>query len=190
MRIRNGLTQASITFFQENGFLQVQVPVITATDCDGSKESFVVTTLPLSPPRAEDDESANSIKLETIKASIKEKSKKVEELRRSESNKEALAAAVQDLKKTSELVSQFEAKRGQKSGKSAQTVEMDFSRDFFSCKTYLSVSGRLHLESYASALGNVFSVGPRFRASTSESKKLLSEMSMVEVELAFSGLEV
>lgn len=192
MRIRNGLTQATYTFFQENGFLYVHVPVITSTDCDGSGENFVATTL-LGRGKHEDqsprDESA-SVKLETIKASIKEKSKQIEELKRSESNKEALGAAVEDLKKTTELVSQLEAKQRQKSGKSVQTnAVVNFSEDFFSCKTNLSVSGRLHLESYASALGNVYSFGPRFRASRSESKKLLAEMWMVETEMAFSQLE-
>ncbi|KAH6826958.1 hypothetical protein C2S53_013303 [Perilla frutescens var. hirtella] len=187
MRIRNGLTQATYTFFQENGFLYVHVPVITSTDCDGSRENLVVTTL-LGRGEVEGDESA-SVKLEAIRASIKQKSKQVEELKRSDSNKEALAAAVEDLKKTAELVSQLEAKQRQKSGKSALTNAVNFSEDFFSCKAYLSVTGRLHLESYASALGNVYSFGPRFRASSSESKKLLAEMWMVEIELAFSEME-
>lgn len=190
MRIRNGLTQATYAFFQENGFLYVHAPVITATDCDGSGESFVATTL-IGRVKHDDRNESASVKLETIKGSIKEKSKQVEELKRSESNKEALAAAVQDLKKTAELVSQLEAKQRQKSGKSVQTnAVVNFSEDFFSCKTNLSVSGRLHLESYASALGNVYSFGPRFSTARSESKKLLAEMWMVETEMAFSQLEV
>ncbi|KAL0459961.1 UNVERIFIED_CONTAM: Asparagine--tRNA ligase, cytoplasmic 2 [Sesamum latifolium] len=188
MRIRSALTQATHTFFQENGFLYVQVPVITTTDCEGFGENFQVTTLLGKDQSSVDDN--GGVKLETIKASIKEKSKQVEELKRSESNKEALAAAIQDLKKTTELVSQLEAKQKEKSGKSyTQSNRVDFSQDFFSCKTYLTVSGRLHLESYASALGKVYSFGPRFHAHRSDSKKLLAEMWMVELEIAFSELE-
>ncbi|XP_052171320.1 asparagine--tRNA ligase, cytoplasmic 2-like isoform X2 [Diospyros lotus] len=65
----------------------------------------------------------------------------------------------------------------------------DLSGDFFSCQTYLTVSGRLHLEIYACSLGNVYSFGPRFRAQTSESKQHAPEMWMVEVEMGFSQLE-
>jgi asparaginyl-tRNA synthetase len=65
-----------------------------------------------------------------------------------------------------------------------------FYGDFFSQQTYLTVSGLLHLESYACAMGNVFSFGPRFRADRKESAKRISEMWMVEVQMAFSQLEV
>ncbi|KAK6141879.1 hypothetical protein DH2020_024376 [Rehmannia glutinosa] len=192
MRIRNALTQATNTFFQENRFLYVQVPIITTTDSQGSSEIFQVTTL-LAKQKADDQSGTDDfegIKLEIIKATIKEKSKQIEQLKRSDSNKEAVAAAIQDLKKTTELASQLEAKQKQKSGKhSIQTDKINFSEDFFSCKTYLTVSGRLHLESYASALGNVYSFGPRFHANKFDSKKYLAEMWMVELEMAFSELE-
>ncbi|KAL1557530.1 asparagine--tRNA ligase [Salvia divinorum] len=160
-RIRNGLTQAAFAFFRENGFLHVQAPVTTVTDASGgARENLLLVAAAL----------PDGVKVETIRASIKEKSKKVEELRRSDSNKEALAAAVQDLKKTTEL---------------AELVEGEQRRT----RTYLSASGRLHLESHASALGNVCSFGPRFRACAPESRKVLAEMWMVEIEVAFSELE-
>lgn len=189
MRIRNALTQATYAFFQENGFIYVQVPIITTTDCEGIFDhNFQVTTL-LDTKKTEDQRNAEDIqgvKLETIQASINEKSKQVEELKRSASNKEALAAAIHDLKKTNELVLQLQAKENRKSTKSMQISTKD---DFFSCKTYLTCSGRLHLESYASALGNVYSVGPRFRANRAESKKSLAEMWNVDVEMAFSQID-
>ncbi|KAK4492169.1 hypothetical protein RD792_002967 [Penstemon davidsonii] len=190
MRIRSTLTQATHKFFQENGFFYVQVPIITSTNCEGSSENFQVTTL-LGNERVESTvDGIEGVKLEDIKASIKEKSKQVEELKRSASNKEAMAAAIQDLKKTTELVSQLEAKQKAKStGKSLEKNRIDFSKDFFSCQTYLTASGRLHLESYASALGNVYSFGPRFNASRVDSKKYLAEMWIVELEMAFSQLE-
>lgn len=44
-RIRNALAFATHQFFQQNGFLYVHTPVITASDCEGAGEMFAVTTL-------------------------------------------------------------------------------------------------------------------------------------------------
>jgi asparaginyl-tRNA synthetase len=53
-RMRSALAFAVHRFFQERGFLYVQTPIITASDCEGAGELFRVTTLdPLHPPRAE-----------------------------------------------------------------------------------------------------------------------------------------
>lgn len=192
-RIHSVLTQGTHKFFQDHGFLYVQVPIITCTDSEGSSKKFQVTTLfnKEASERKLSEDHVEGVSLEAVKASIKEKSKQVEELKRSESNKEALAAAVQDLKKTNELVAQLEAKEKAKSRSSVKASEkVNFSEDFFSRKAYLTVSGHLHLESYACSLGNVYTLGPRFQAERSESKKSLAEMWMVEVEMAFSQLEV
>nr|POE83458.1 asparagine--trna ligase, cytoplasmic 2 [Quercus suber] len=104
---------------------------------------------------------------EVIKSAVKEKSKVIEELKRGESNKEALTVAVQDFHKTNELESQLEAKEISKPGTSLK-ADINFSEDFFARQTYLTVSDRLHLESHACALGNVYSVGPRFRADSTK----------------------
>ena len=45
MRISNALTFATHTFFQNLGFLYVQVSIITTTDCEGFSEKFQVTNL-------------------------------------------------------------------------------------------------------------------------------------------------
>ena len=45
MRVRNALAFATHLFFQERGFLYIQTPVITASDCEGGGEQFLVTTL-------------------------------------------------------------------------------------------------------------------------------------------------
>ncbi|KAA8543561.1 hypothetical protein F0562_021693 [Nyssa sinensis] len=191
MRIRNAMIQATHTFFQNEGFLNVQVPIITCTDSEGFSEKFQVTTL-LGKQSKEDQNAVDGtagVSLEVVKASIKEKSKQVEELKRSESNKEALAAAILDLRKANELALQLEPKENSISGTSLKIDKVNFSEDFFSRQTYLTVSGRLHLESYACALGNVYSFGPRFQAEKSESKKFLAEMWMIELEIGFSQLE-
>lgn len=194
MRIRNALTHATHTFFQNQEFLCVQVPVITATDCEGASEKFQVTTLLGQKPMKDKPitmDDTQGISLEAVKASIAEKSKQVEELKRTDSNKEALVSAIQDLRKTNELALQLEAREKSKPDHTyVKPDTLKFSDDFFSRPTYLTVSGRLHLESYACALGNVYAFGPTFSAQRSESKKFLAEMSMVESQMAFSQIEV
>ena len=47
MRIRNALSFAIHSFFQEMGFIYVHTPIITGSDCEGAGEMFKVTTLDL-----------------------------------------------------------------------------------------------------------------------------------------------
>lgn len=56
---------------------------------------------------------------------------------------------------------------------------------FFNEKTYLTVSGQLHLECMARALTKVYTLGPTFRAENSKSRLHLSEFYMIEAEQAF-----
>lgn len=192
MQIRSALTYATHTFYQNHGFLYVDMPIITSTDSEGCGQKFHVTTLVEREGIKEEPnaiEHIEGINLEIIKAAVWEKSKQVEELKRSESNREALAVAVQDLNKTSELASQLEAKEKSKPKTSSKAKKVKYSADFFSRQTYLTTSGRLHLASYACALGHVYSYGPRFQANKADSAKL-AEMWVVEMEIAFSQLEV
>jgi len=51
MRVRNRLSYAIHKFFQDQGFVYLHTPIITANDCEGAGEVFQVTTLnPGSPP--------------------------------------------------------------------------------------------------------------------------------------------
>ncbi|GAB4841499.1 hypothetical protein Ancab_022215 [Ancistrocladus abbreviatus] len=191
-RISNALIHAIPTFFQNNGFLFVQVPVITAIDSEGFSEKFRVTSLAAKTTKKEEPTEESDVRgvgLEMIKASIKEKSHQVEELKRNDSNRDALVAAILDLKKTNELVSQLEATEKMKAATSLKSNAVSTSEDHSPCLAYLTVSGRLHLESYACALGHVYSYGPRFRAETSQTAKYVAEMWMVEAEIAFAELE-
>lgn len=53
-RVRNALSAATHQFFQENDFLYINTPIITASDCEGAGEMFRVTTLNMdAPPRDE-----------------------------------------------------------------------------------------------------------------------------------------
>ena len=54
-RIRNALGFAAHLFFQERGFINIQTPIITASDCEGAGEQFLITTLDVNkPPRHSD----------------------------------------------------------------------------------------------------------------------------------------
>lgn len=178
MRIRSALTFAAHTFSQNHGFLCVQVPVITTTDSEGFSKTFKVTTV------LEDEE---VVSLEVVKAAIREKKKIVDDLKRTDSNQEALDVAIQDLEKTTDVASQLEAREKHSKSKSSSDKK---PQEFFSRQAHLTVSGRLHLESYACSLGNVYAFGPRFSASRVESPKHIAEMWTVEIEMAFSQLEV
>ncbi len=46
-RVRNCVCRSIHSFFQEEGFLYVHTPIITASDCEGAGEMFKVTTLDL-----------------------------------------------------------------------------------------------------------------------------------------------
>jgi asparaginyl-tRNA synthetase len=63
---------------------------------------------------------------------------------------------------------------------------IDFSRDFFGKRAFLTVSGQLEAEFLAMALGDVYTFGPTFRAENSNTSRHLSEFWMIEPEMAFS----
>lgn len=66
--------------------------------------------------------------------------------------------------------------------------EVDFSEDFFGREAFLTVSGQLNGETYASALSKVYTFGPTFRAENSNTSRHLAEFWMVEPEVAFADL--
>ncbi|MCX7394454.1 MAG: asparagine--tRNA ligase [Planctomycetales bacterium] len=121
-RVRNSLCATIHDFFQTRGFLYVQTPIITTSDCEGAGQVFQVTTLDLA-------------KLQQFKGPI------------------------------------------------------DYSRDFFGKKAGLTVSGQLEGEIYATALGDVYTFGPTFRAENSNTTRHLAEFWMVEPEMPFYVLE-
>lgn len=131
-RVRSHLAGAIHAFFQQAGFVYVQTPLITASDCEGAGELFRVTTL--------DIDNVNS--LPVVKNVLGEKTDKV-----------------------------------------------DASQDFFGKPAYLTVSGQLGGETYASALGDIYTFGPTFRAENSQTTRHLAEFHMVEPEMAFADLE-
>ncbi len=56
-RVRSAAAFAIHNFFAQRGFVYVNTPIITGSDCEGAGEMFRVTTLPAqNPPRTEDGE--------------------------------------------------------------------------------------------------------------------------------------
>jgi asparaginyl-tRNA synthetase len=104
---------ATHLFFQQRGFLYIQTPILTASDCEGGGDLFHVTTL----------------------------------------------AA------------------GRLSGEV-----------FFQRQAFLTVSGQLEAETIASALSDVYTFGPTFRAENSNTSRHLAEFWMIEPEMAFQDL--
>jgi len=117
-RIRNSMSMAIHSYFQERGFLYVHTPIITGSDCEGAGEMFQVTTLPF--------------------------------------------------------------------GKG----EADYSEDFFGKRAFLTVSGQLEAETYATALKNVYTFGPTFRSENSNTSRHLAEFWMIEPEMAFCDINM
>jgi asparaginyl-tRNA synthetase len=66
---------------------------------------------------------------------------------------------------------------------------IDYSKDFFGKNTNLTVSGQLEAETYAMALGKVYTFGPTFRAENSNTTRHLAEFWMIEPEVAFNNLD-
>lgn len=131
-RVRNALAYATHKFFQENGFVWISNPIITASDCEGAGEQFCVTTL--------------------IPTSL-----------------EAMDSSAGKIPKTDEGL-------------------IDWSQDFFGKPAFLTVSGQLNAETYATALSDVYTFGPTFRAENSNTSRHLAEFWMIEPELAFADL--
>ncbi|MFW5873045.1 MAG: asparagine--tRNA ligase [Bacillota bacterium] len=67
--------------------------------------------------------------------------------------------------------------------------EVDFSQDFFGQETGLTVSGQLQGELLATAIGDIYTFGPTFRAENSNTSRHASEFWMIEPEMAFCELD-
>jgi asparaginyl-tRNA synthetase len=121
-RVRSRVAYAIHKFFQDQDFVYVHTPIVTASDCEGAGELFRVTTLDM-----------------------------------------------QDIP--------------------LQEGAVNYSKDFFGRPTYLTVSGQLEAEVFATALSNIYTFGPTFRAEDSNTSRHASEFWMIEPEVAFCDLD-
>jgi len=127
MRMRHAMAFATHQFFNDRGFVYVHTPLITAADCEGAGEQFVVTTL------LPDEVKGKDIPIKP-------------------------------------------------DGK------IDYTKDFFSRRCCLTVSGQLNVETHACALSDVYTFGPTFRAENSHTARHLAEFWMIEPEICFADL--
>ena len=66
--------------------------------------------------------------------------------------------------------------------------KINYKEDFFGKETNLTVSGQLEGETFAMALGQIYTFGPTFRAENSNTSRHLAEFWMIEPEVAFNDL--
>ncbi len=66
--------------------------------------------------------------------------------------------------------------------------DANYAEDFFGKHACLTVSGQLHVEPFALAMGKVYTFGPTFRAENSNTPYHASEFWMIEPEMAFCDL--
>lgn len=198
-RVRNALAFATHAFFQSRGFYYVHTPVITASDCEGAGEMFAVTTLfgkekelrALPPPPSAAD-------VEALRARVGEQAARVKDAKADAAADKAdaalAAAAKREVDALLGLKKELEAAEAAAlfSGgfRRSPDGELDFRDDFFGRAAFLTVSGQLQGEYYASALSNIYTFGPTFRAENSNTTRHLAEFWMIEPEIAFCDLEV
>ena len=65
----------------------------------------------------------------------------------------------------------------------------DFSQDLFGRKAYITGSGQLHGETFASAFGKIYTFGPTLRSENSNTKTHANEFWMIEPEISFCDLD-
>jgi asparaginyl-tRNA synthetase len=202
MRVRNQLAYATHTFFQSHDFTYVNTPIVTASDCEGAGEQFQVTTLlngadgaaaaPAPPPASEAAVAAAvaaAAEQGAVVKALKEKKKT------GEATKEQVDEAVKtllELKATAEAMASPAAPAGASASREVprnKDGSVDYSQDFFSKPSYLTVSGQLNAEIFACAMRDVYTFGPTFRAENSNTSRHLAEFWMVEPELAFADLQ-
>ena len=67
--------------------------------------------------------------------------------------------------------------------------KVDFSEDLFGKKAYITGSGQLHGETFASAFGKIYTFGPTLRSENSNTKTHANEFWMIEPEISFCDLD-
>ncbi|KAL9242026.1 hypothetical protein vseg_016072 [Gypsophila vaccaria] len=192
-RIRNALSYATHTFFQQDGFLYVHTPIITTSDCEGAGEMFQVTTLINEAEKIEKElkESTppSEADIEAAKLLVQEKGAGVKQLKSAKAGKADIDAALDILKKAKDDLAKLEERAKLQPGLPKKDGKIDYSRDFFARQAFLTVSGQLQAETYACGLSSVYTFGPTFRAENSHTSRHLAEFWMVEPEIAFADLE-
>ncbi|RVW86946.1 Asparagine--tRNA ligase, cytoplasmic 1 [Vitis vinifera] len=113
----------------------------------------------------------------------------VAQLKSAKASKGEITASVAELNKAKENLSRLEERSKLKPGIPQKDGKIDYSQDFFARQAFFNVSGQLQVETYACAIGSVYTFGPTFRAEHSHTSRHLAEFWMVEPEIAFADLK-
>ena len=191
-RVRNQLAYATHQFFQSNGFLYVNTPIITASDCEGAGEQFQVTCL-LNGLDGESASAASKGDIEKAESAMKTQGDVVKKTKADKSEGSASKEDVdREVAKLLELKASLETltspKQKTRELPKTKSGAIDYEQDFFAKRSYLTVSGQLNGEIMASAVNDIYTFGPTFRAENSNTSRHLAEFWMVEPELAFADL--
>ena len=197
-RVRNQLAFATHQFFQQNGFLYVNTPIITASDCEGAGEQFQVTCLLNGLEGGEEEGGINNApseeQIEKVEEQVKSQGEIVRKIKAEKSEGNATKEDVdREIKKLLRLKEELELASNPKTTTAKELPKLksgaiDYEQDFFAKRSYLTVSGQLNGEIMASAVNDIYTFGPTFRAENSNTSRHLAEFWMVEPELAFADL--
>ncbi|MDD4351256.1 MAG: asparagine--tRNA ligase, partial [Clostridia bacterium] len=72
--------------------------------------------------------------------------------------------------------------------KLGKNEKIDYTKDFFGKKTFLTVSGQLNEECFTHAFKNTYTFGPTFRAEKSNTARHAAEFWMMEPEMCFTDI--
>ena len=158
-RMRSRLALAVHRFFDERDFTYVHTPIITSSDCEGAGELFHVTTH--NPYSNQQPTAADG------------------------AAKPGGGQAPENDGAAKPGGGQAPENDGAAKPGGGQAPE----NDFFGKAAYLTVSGQLEGEAFATALSNIYTFGPTFRAENSNTSRHASEFWMIEPEMAFCDLE-
>lgn len=194
-RVRSALAFATHQFFRESGFQYIHTPILSASDCEGAGEMFQVTTLISKHDEALAQGPVSEQDVQHLKDQITKQNSVVKSANlaantvESEELRDQEKQAVQQLKHLKQRVDPLKQRvtdyRGLVKNQDGLT---DYSQDFFGKPTFLTVSGQLNAEMYATAMSDVYTFGPTFRAENSNTSRHLAEFWMIEPEMAFADL--
>ncbi|KAL0018100.1 hypothetical protein WJX77_004540 [Trebouxia sp. C0004] len=194
-RVRSALAFATHQFFRESGFQYIHTPILSASDCEGAGEMFQVTTLMSKHDEALAQGPVSEQHVQHLKDQISKQNSVVETTKLAASTvdsqdlRDQEKQAVQQLKHLKQEIAITKERlthyRGLVKNQEGLT---DYSQDFFGKPTFLTVSGQLNAEMYATAMSDVYTFGPTFRAENSNTSRHLAEFWMIEPEMAFADL--
>ena len=179
-RVRSALAFATHEFFHGEGFLGVNTPLISTSDCEGAGEMFQVTTLLPEPGPPPD--------LEALEAAVAGQGDAVRAAKAGEGG--GGADVQEEILKLLDLKARLAEAEGASGGlPEGEDGGIDYGKDFFGAPAFLAVSGQLNAEAFACSMRDVYTFGPTFRAENSNTSRHLAEFWMVEPEMAFADLD-